>query len=126
MKALLFSMTMLAACTDDPGTAPTISNLTFDPETVIAGQQVTVTGTFTFDDADGDLAQLGVDVTMPDQTNQRLPMTDVRGVGETTRGTLGFQMTLVPPAVGDYQFELFLTDEEEHESNRLAGVLVAE
>jgi hypothetical protein len=55
-----------------------------------------------------------------------LPMTDVRAVGKATKGTLGFQMILVPPAAGDYQLELFVTDEDEHESNRLAGDLVAE
>jgi hypothetical protein len=125
MRTVLLSM-LLAACTDDAGSAPTISNLTFGPDDVTAHQQVTIAGTFTFDDVDGDLAQLGVDVTMPDQSNQRLPMTDLRGVGLTTKGTLGFQMILVPPAAGDYAFELFVTDDEDHESNRLSGVLVAE
>ena len=118
-------LSMFTACADDAGTPPTISSLMYSPNTVARGQQSTITGTLLFSDDDGDLAQLAVEVTLPDATKQTLPATDIRGVGDTKEGTLGFQMILVPPASGTYRFTLFLTDDGDNESNRLDGMLTA-
>jgi len=117
---------LLTACASDDGTPPKISALTYDPMTVTHGQAATVAGTFTFDDDDGDLAELGAEVTLPDQTKQMLPMTDLRGVGDMTTGTLGFQMQIIPPTAGTYSFSLWITDDADNESNRLDGTLAAQ
>ena len=122
-SALLLSFT---ACADDAGTAPTISSLVYNPNTVARGQQSTVTGSILFSDDDGDLAKLGVEVTLPDATKQTLPSTDLQGVGDMTEGTIGFQMIFVPPASGTYRFSMFIVDDANNESNRLEGMLTAQ
>ena len=126
MKHTVLACILLSACASDDGTSPNISALTYSPNTATPGQVVTVTGTFTFDDDDGDLAELGAEVTLPDQTKQMLPMTDLRGVGDMTTGTLGFQMQIIPPTAGTYSFSLWITDDADNESNRLDGTLAAQ
>src|SRR5512139_3640708 len=69
MKITLLVLLLFAsACASDEGTAPTIAALSYSPTTVTQGVATTITGSFTFDDSDGDLAELGVEVTRPDQS----------------------------------------------------------
>jgi hypothetical protein len=128
MRTMLFTLASLSlvACSDDPGTPPTISNLTYSPATVTHGQQTTVIGNFAFDDKDGDLSKLGGNVTLPDNTQMALAKTDVSALGDMTSGTLAFQLTFVPVAAGTYRFALFVTDDGDNESNRLEGTLTAQ
>jgi hypothetical protein len=108
----------LAACATD-STSPTISDLTSSTSTMTVGQQATVGGTLTFEDPDGDLAQLAGEIRMPDDTIHAIPNADVRGVGSLTTGTLGWQMFVVPPMAGTYTLTLWVIDEEGNESNRV-------
>lgn len=119
LAALLFT----SACASDDGTAPAITALTYAPMTATHGVALTITGTFTFDDSDGDLAELGGDVTLPDQSKMNFQTTDIRNVGDMKQGTLGFQMQVVPPTAGMYKFSLFVTDDGGNDSNRLEGTL---
>ena len=124
MKIILATALLFAsACASDDGTPPAITALTYAPMTATHGVATTVTGTFTFDDSDGDLAELGGVVTMPDQTMMNFQTTDIRNVGGTKQGTLSFQMSFIPPAAGSYKFSLFVTDDGGNESNRLDGTL---
>lgn len=125
MTRMILLATLLAACGSDGGSPPTISALTYSPMTATRGVQATIAGTFTFDDKDGDLAQLAAEVTLPDSSKQNLPMTDIRNVGDTKQGTLGFQMILIPPTAGAYQFALWVTDDGDNDSNRLTGTITA-
>ncbi len=125
MRTALLLALLLSACGTDSGKPPAIAALTFSPTTVTHGMQATVAGTFAFNDADGDLAELAAEVVLPDQTHMLLPRTDLRGVGDMTTGTLGFQMTLIPPQAGVYQFSLWIIDDGDNESNRLDGTLTA-
>ena len=116
---------VVAACgTDD--TSPMIADLTYSPMTVTVGQQFTVSGTMTFDDPDGDLAQLGIEVTSPGGMRQTLPMADLQGTGTMTEGTLTFAITSILPAAGSYGFSLWITDDAGNQSNRLDGTLTAQ
>jgi len=124
MKTILFAALLFtSACASDDGTAPAITALTYAPMTATHGVATTVTGTFTFDDDDGDLAELGGEVTLPDQSKMSFQKTDIRNVGDTKQGTLSFQLSFIPPAAGTYQFALFVTDEGGNVSNRLDGTL---
>lgn len=116
----------LAACTSDDSAAPTISNLTYSPSNVTVGQQATISGTMTFDDPDGDLDQMGVEITLPDNSKQQLAMTDLQNVGSMTDGQLGWALIVVPPMAGAYKLELWLTDAVGHESNRLQANATAQ
>jgi hypothetical protein len=122
--AIYLALTLTTACATD-ATSPEISELTATPNTMTVGEQVTLSGTLHFDDPDGDLDQLGAEITLPDQTRQALPMTNLIGVGSMTTGTLGWRMLVVPPSAGDYTLSLWLTDASGNESNRLEAVATA-
>jgi hypothetical protein len=123
---LLCSCLSLIACADDDTTAPTISNLTASPATLPVGTQTTVSGTVTFSDPDGDLEQLGVEVTLPDQSKQTLPMTNLQNVGTMTDGTIAWALIVVPPAAGPYKMSLWITDADGHTSNHLEASATAQ
>ncbi len=126
MKNIVVILALVAGCSSsDDGAAPTITQLTFAPATVPAGQQSTVSGTFAFADEDGDAAQLGIDITLPDGTSQALPMTDLQNVGDMTSGTIGYSIFVTPPTPGSYKFVIFITDDGDNESNKLMGTLTA-
>ncbi len=123
---LLCSCLAMAACTSDDTTAPAISNLTFSPNSLPVGAQTTISGNMTFSDPDGDLDQLGVEIELPDQSKQLLPMSDVQNVGTMTEGTLAWALIVAPPAAGTYRLSLWLTDVDGHESNHLDAVVTAQ
>ena len=119
MRTALLLCIALTACASDDSTAPTISNLTFSPSSLPVGQQTTVSGNFGFTDPDGDLDQLGVEVTLPDQSKQSLPMTDLQNVGTMTDGSIAWALIIAPPAAGTYGMSLWITDADGHASNHL-------
>ena len=120
-------LSSVAACgSDEEGQAPELSQLSFNPMRLGVGAQTTVSGTMTFADADGDLSQLGVEVVMPNASRQAIPLVDLAGVEAMTEGELLWAFVIAPPLVGDYAFDLWVTDAEDHASNRLSGTLVAE
>jgi hypothetical protein len=125
-KLLLCSCLSLVACTSDDTSAPSISNLTFSPNALPVGQQTNVTGTITFSDPDGDLDQLGVEVTLPDQSKQSLPMTKLQNVGAMTDGTIAWTLIIAPPKPGAYRMSLWITDIDGHDSNRLEASATAQ
>ena len=123
---LLCSCLSLAACTTDDSTAPTISNLTYSPSSLPVGQQSTISGMLAFSDPDGDLDQLAIEVTLPDQSKQTLPMTDLQNVGTMTDGQIGWALIIVPPAAGAYHMSLWITDAEGNASNHLEANATAQ
>ena len=123
--AILLSALLFTACTDD-STAPAISDLTFSPSSLPVGQQTTISGTIKFSDPDGDLDQLGVEVTLPDQSKQTLPMTDLQNVGTMTDGTIGWALIMAPPQAGTYHMALWITDADGNKSNHLDASATAQ
>jgi hypothetical protein len=128
-----FLLTMclaFTACSSDDSTAPTISNLTMTPTTLPVAQQTTVSGTFSFVDPDGDLDQIGIEVTLPDGSKQGskqgLPMTDLMNVGTMTEGQLAWALIVAPPQAGTYQLSLWITDLDMNESNHLQSTATAQ
>jgi hypothetical protein len=123
MRTTLLASLVLGACAN--GTAPEISALTYTPETVSIGQS-TVSGSITFDDPDGDLANLNLEITTPDGQVQTIPSANIAAIGDATTGSLPFAMVFIPPAIGDYTFQLWISDDEGNDSNRLDGSLAVE
>ena len=123
---LLCSCLALAACTTDDNAAPTISNLTYAPNTMTVGVQTTISGSLDFSDPDGNLDQLAVEVTLPDQSKQMLPMTDLQNVGTMTEGTIAWALIVVPPSAGRYDMKIWITDVEGDPSNQLSGSAMAQ
>lgn len=124
--AILLSSLGACGSEEEAGEAPALSDLAFNPTRLGVGAQTTVSGTMRFADVDGDLAQLGVEVALPNGSRQAIPMTDLQGVGDMTEGQLVWAFAIAPPSAGSYAFDLWVTDAEEHASNRLSGTLVAE
>ena len=124
--AILLSALLFTACTSDDSTAPAISDLTFSPSSLPVGQQTTISGTLKFSDPDGDLDQLGAEITLPDQSKQTLPMTDLQNVGSMTDGTIGWALIIAPPAAGTYHMSMWLTDGDGNKSNHLDASATAQ
>ena len=122
---LAATLVIISACASDDGTAPTISTLTYSPMTATHGVALTISGSFMFADEDGDLAEMGGEVTLPDQSKMSIAKTSIRALGEMTTGSLAFQLQVVPPVAGSYTFQLFVTDDGDNVSNRLDGTLTA-
>jgi hypothetical protein len=120
-------LVLVGACASDPDPVPpTIANLSYSPLSLPVGQQGTVNGTLTFDDPDGDLAQLAVEVTLPDHSRQTLPMSNLQNVGAMTEGTIAWALIVVPPTAGRYDFSLWITDAAMNVSNKLDGSVMAQ
>jgi hypothetical protein len=125
--AVILSLSAVGACgTEEEGEAPELSQLSFNPATVGVSTQTTVSGTMSFADADGDVALLGLEVVMPNGSRQTIPPSDLQSVVGMTEGQLVWAFLIAPPLAGEYTFELWVTDAEDHVSNRLSGTLVAE
>lgn len=110
-------------CSEDGGDTPTISALSYGPDTIPVGVQSAIQGTLRFEDPDADLTQLGAAVTLPDGSVQALPLTALQGYAGQAAGQVTLTLALVPPVAGRYGFEVWVVDAQEHASNRLRGTL---
>lgn len=127
MRAALLSCLALVACaSDDNGAVPTITNLTLSQTTLAVGQQTTVSGTVGFDDPDCDLEELGIEITLPDQSKQTVPMTPLQNIGTMTSGSIAWSLIIAPPAAGTYKMDLWVVDANGNASNRLDAALTAQ
>ena len=73
-----------------------------------------------------DPVELGVELTLPDQSKQTLPKTALQNVGTMTSGTINWALIVVPPAAGTYRMALWITDANGNDSNRLEGTATAQ
>jgi hypothetical protein len=126
IRGLALGGLLLLACAADDGDAPTISTLTYGPDTIAPGVQSTISGTLSFADPDADLTQLGVALTLPDGHVQQLPLTTLQGYTGQAAGQVTLTLALVPPSAGAYAFEVWVLDAQDHASNRLSGTLHVE
>jgi hypothetical protein len=122
IASLLFLLG-LAACGgggggEEPAHPPSISNLRYSPATALQAPNgtVTISGTFDFTDAGGDIASIrlvssgGVDLTMP-----------TSALSGSKSGTGIGTFIVSADRIGRYTFELWATDSRGSSSNRLAG-----
>ena len=125
--ALLVAAALLGGCSDeDPGTAPAISDLTYDPASGTAGAQVTITGQFTFSDPDADVESYTIELAGPGNLAQTIGPQVLQGAAGVNSGPITLALMLGPPVAGTYSFDVWLTDAAGNESNRLTGTFVAE
>lgn len=118
---------LLPACSDEQlGSPPEISDLSYSPSSVTAGQLATVQGSFSFEDPDGDLLEMLVTLTDPAGNNMEMPATEVTDAKGKTIGIVTLQLALVAPAPGTYPFAVLVVDENGNDSNPLTGSIVAE
>jgi len=111
---------------DEPGVAPAIQSLSFDPNTVEAGKQSTISGTLQFEDPDADAAAFALKLTVPGGQSQEIPPSNAQGVSGQTAGTLMFAFIVNAILEGEYDFEIWMIDSAGNSSNRLSGKLSAQ
>lgn len=100
------------------GTAPTLDSITFTPSESAAGIQLTVNGSFTFTDPDGDLGGGEVSYTYEGSTYS-IPI-DISFV-EITSATVNFQAIVdVSNDTGDKNLEFTLIDSSGNQSNTIS------
>lgn len=127
--ALITLLTTLGAvaCDDggdddggDMGTAPSLSALSFDPDSIPSGTATVVTGRVTFADPEGDVDTLHVRLTIG-ETVQVVDPIDIMGVDDIETGEVLFQLVLQPPVVMPLAIDVWLVDLAGHESEPLSG-----
>lgn len=125
---IALSLLALCGCGDENafGTPPSISDLSFSPETITAGEQTQVTGQFTFHDPDGDVAFMAVELRPAGAPAQRIADTPVSGSGGMVDGQVPFTLLIQAAAAGQVDFGVWLIDVNENESNELTGTLMAQ
>jgi hypothetical protein len=125
LVSVLLASLLAVGCGEDKGTAPTISDLTIQTTSVTVGEQVTVSGQFTFSDPDGDLESFSVEVTAPTGLSQTVGPQAIQGAAGVTTGPVGLAVVFNPGVVGDYVFAVWVTDSAGNDSNRLSGTVTA-
>lgn len=127
--ALITLLTTLGAvaCDDggdedggDMGTAPSISALSFDPDSIPSGTNTVVTGRVMFADPEGDVDTLHVRLTIG-AIEQLVDPIEIMGVDGIETGEVLFQLVLQPPAAMPLDLDVWLVDLAGHESAPLTG-----
>ena len=121
----------LAACGDEggpsgivrEGDAPTIKNLVVDKKQIPVAKQTTVSGSFIFDDPDGDLESMMLEVISSGGTQQT--SLKMQNMNLVTTAQLRFQIQLQPAEPGKLDFSVWVTDALGHASNKLSGSVAA-
>jgi hypothetical protein len=122
--ALVLLCALLVACGSSGSgggvdSTPTISNLRYSPRSVVQGSgggSATVTGTFDFRDAGGDLTTLHLRLSSGSDVRGAIP-----GAAGVTSGTLQAQFAVSTATLGHYTFEVWVSDAAGNGSNVLAG-----
>jgi hypothetical protein len=126
--AIGFILAAIAGCGDESagdtpaGDAPHISDLSYSPNTGTVNQQLTIIGQVVFTDVDADANRFAAEVRGPG-LSASVPATAATGVTGHTEGTLIFQLTILPPVAGDYEFDIWMIDAQGNLSNRLTGAI---
>lgn len=126
-KAPVLALAVLAACgsDDDSGSAPTISSMSLSPGQVAVGVQAMVGGTIAFEDPDGDVENIELDLASPGGMHSAMEV-EVSGTDDVVDGTVAFTITLLLPAAGSYTISAQLVDTHGNFSNTKSAPLVAQ
>ena len=104
---------------------PVISNLQYSPSTVTQNQgggSVTVTATMDFADQGGDLSTFTLTVYNSSGGVESVNTNPVQNVSGVNSGTLTLiVMSVDTITIGDYSFDIYVTDSAGDSSNRLSG-----
>ncbi len=123
----LVLMLLASACaSEDLGSPPEISDLSYSPSAVTVGELATIAGALRFEDPDGDVLELLVTVSDPDGNRSEMPGTEVVDAAGKTSGTVTLQLALALPQPGTYSFEVHVVDQNGNDSNALSGSITAE
>jgi hypothetical protein len=123
-RFLLLALLLLGCSGGD--SAPSISNLTYSPQTVTAGAANIFDVTFDFDTS-SDLTTIEFSLVQspagPTKTPQTFPISNAAGIRQ---GTLDAQLDVTFATPGSYTIGLDVVDDAQRASNQLTGTIVAQ
>lgn len=124
------SIFVFVACGDEgkaapEGEVPVIHDLVFDDSDIPVGSASNIDGSFAFEDPDGDIVSLQVQLRLPGGQAQELPPSALPGVEGETEGTAIFLLAINPPMAGEYFFDVDVRDASGHYSESLNGMVRA-
>ncbi len=127
---LLGVLVALGGCDSDGGDAwlgdpPTIAGLRVTPDTIEVGQQVRLEGTLSFEDPDGDVAFISLELRPEGGIPQQDDVT-VAGAEGITVGQVPFMLLVQAVQPGPIELGVWLIDGEGNESNELTAELLAQ
>ena len=129
MKLLVLPLllALIAGCggggggSSQPQHAPTISNLQYTPQSATLNQDgglINVTGTLDFNDIDGNLSTLTINIYDSNGTPLAPPTTSqIQGASGVTSGTIGIVVAVNTTVAGSYSFGIHVTDSIGLQSN---------
>lgn len=114
-------MALVVGCAGD-GAAPNVKDLTISNASALSvGKTGTLEGLVTVEDVDGDLDELYAEIVIPDGRSQTLGPQKLQG----TSGVKGAQVKLLlavqPPQPGEYTLNVWIRDEKDNDSPKLAS-----
>jgi hypothetical protein len=118
----------LTACTQETssdGEPPTISALTYTPEVVSVGELTSLSGSLHFEDADGDLLELHMEIGDGSGRSLVVTATPISGVAGLTAGTVTLSLMVTMPSAGPHVLRVWVRDAQGQDSNALEGTLDA-
>ncbi len=124
LLVLTGSSLLAAGCGGDTLAPPSISMLEYAPMTIPGRQPVSITGTFRFEDANGDVATAHLVILAPGRERQENPSAPIQGGAK--QGVAQVAVALQDPVPGTYGFEGWVRDRAGHDSNVLSGSIVAQ
>jgi len=115
------AMALVVGCAGD-GAAPNVKDLTISNASALSvGKTGTLEGLVTVEDVDGDLDELYAEIIIPDGRSQTLGPQKLQG----TSGVKGAQVKLLlavqPPQPGEYTLNVWIRDEKDNDSPKLAS-----
>jgi hypothetical protein len=122
----LFLLLFLLACGGATNGAPTITNLTYTPQTTPAGVDTIYDVAFDFDtNADVTTIELAIlnSPAGPSKTPQDFPITGAAGV---KHGTINAKLDITFQTPGSYELGIDVLDATQKASNQLTGVITVQ
>lgn len=105
----------------DPGTAPVLSELVMNGDLKgTVGQMLTLNGTMTVEDDEGDVANLLIEVVLPNGMAQDLPANHAGAPAGATEVSIQVLMALQPPVAGTYTVNVRMDDDKGNISEPLS------
>lgn len=105
----------------DPGTAPVLSDLMINGEPMgVVGEMLTLSGSMLVEDREGDIANLLLEVVLPNGMTQDLPAEHVGAPAGGTEVSVQVLMALRPPVAGTYRVNVRMDDDKGNISEPLS------
>ena len=101
------------------GSPPVIRELQLTPDSAVVGERTTITGMVKFEDLDGDVASIRVEV----RGSKKLAQSTALRVAGAKSGTAAFTLQLTPAKAGVQSVIVTVQDQGENLSNKLSGTI---